>query len=104
MSRHRAKSPRVIDVIEEVRSQLSDREIVQAALALTVGDEAYRRNLTCFGRPVRLENRGPDARLGRFGGGWQTIVGIQTGRAGLKGTIIVNLGKGSIRIDAKRPE
>lgn len=99
MSKHRANATSVDSVIHSIRSQMSDRQIVQAALALTRGDESYKAHLRVAGRRVRLENRGPHANMGRFGGGWMTNVGIQIGRAGLKGTIIVNLGKGSIRID-----
>lgn len=102
MSRHRAEAPSVMDVALAVRAQMTDRQIVDAALALTVRDAAYKAQLNVLGRPVRLENRGSDARMGRFGGGWMTSVGIQMGSRGTRGTIIVNLGKGSIRIDPKK--
>ena len=81
---------------------MSPTEILEAVQALTLGDKAYHRKLEISGRPVRLENRGPDARMGRFGGGWQTQVGVQMGSRGSRGTIIVNLGKGSIRIDPRK--
>jgi hypothetical protein len=80
---------------------LSDSEIVAAVLALTVGDAEYHRTFEVRGRKVRLQNRGPAAQMGRFGGGWQNSVGMQLGRRGLRGTVIVNLWKGSIRIDPK---
>ena len=101
MSAHRADAPTVASVVTEVRRKMDDREIVKAAVALTIGNEAYTHRLVVAGRPVRLENRGPSARMGRFGGGWEFSVGIQTGRNGTKGTIIVNLGRGSIRIDPR---
>jgi hypothetical protein len=99
MSKHRANATSVDSVIHSIRSQMSDREIVQAALALTIGDEPYRHHLKVAGRRVRLENRGIGANMGRFGGGWMTSIGVQMGRNGTRGTIIVSLGKGSIRID-----
>lgn len=80
---------------------LTDHELIEAVLALTVGEEAYSRQFKIRGRMVRLQNRGVDAGMGRFGGGWQRQLGIQLGRNSLEGTIIVNLWKGSIRIDPK---
>lgn len=50
-------------------------------------------------REVHIRNRGEGARMGRFGGGWERELGIQLGRNGLRGTIIVNLWRGSVRID-----
>jgi hypothetical protein len=77
------------------------REIIRTAYALTVGDAAYEKRATWRGRPVRFSNRGPAALMGRFGGGWNRELGIQLGSRGLAGTIIVNLWKGSVRIDPK---
>lgn len=106
MTSHRAEAPSlaalVADVVTDVRNQMSDVEIGKAVQALTIGSDSYKALLTVLGRPVRLENRGPDARMGRFGGGWEFQVGVQTGRNGTKGTIIINLGRGSIRIDPKK--
>jgi hypothetical protein len=75
------------------------REIATVVRALTVGDAAYHKRVTWKGRPVRFENRGPDARMGRFGAGWDRELGLQLGPRGLRGTVIINLWKGSIRID-----
>lgn len=102
MSRHRRSgAPTVASVIAEVRRHMTDAEIVRAAQAITIGNDAYLKRLTVAGRPVRLENRGPDARMGRHGGGWDFEVGVQLGRSGIRGTIIVTLGRGSIRIDPR---
>ena len=65
--------------------------------ALMVGP--YEKRVTVRGRPWRFQNRGPAAVMGRFGGGWDFQVGFQTGRRGLHGTIIINLGRSSLRID-----
>ncbi len=64
-----------------------------------LGRGPYERRTTWRGRPVKLQNRGPDAHMGRFGGGWDRQLGIQLGRNGLSGTVIVNLWRGSVRID-----
>jgi len=64
-----------------------------------LGSAAYERRTLWRGRAVRVQNRGPAARMGRFGGGWEREVGLQLGRNGLAGTIIVNLWRGSVRID-----
>lgn len=92
MSRHRA----------EGGLPLSDSEIFEALKAVTIGDAPYTKRFEAFGRSVKIENRGPHARMGRFGGGWERELGLQLGGRGLQGTIIVNLWKGSIRIDPKR--
>ena len=63
---------------------------------------AYERRTTWRGRPVRLSNRGPGARMGRHGGGWDFEVGIQLGSRGLDGTVLIKTGRGSIRIDPRR--
>jgi hypothetical protein len=102
MTRHRATAPTVDSMIREVLNQMTRDQVVKAALALTVGKTPYKALLTVAGRPVRLENRGSEARMGRFGGGWDFNIGIQMGRSGTQGTIIVNLGHGSIRIDPRK--
>lgn len=56
---------------------------------------------TFRGRRVHLKNRGADAYMGRFGGGWERELGIQLGGRGFAGTIIINLWRGSIRIDPR---
>lgn len=72
-----------------------------ALRALAAGNAHYERSLTVRGRPVRLSNRGDGAVMGRFGGGWQRELGVQIGGRGLKGTVILNLWKGSVRIDPR---
>lgn len=67
-----------------------------------LGAGPYEKRLTWRGRPVRLQNRGPHAVMGRFGGGWETEVGFQMGRRGIHGTIIINLGRASVRIDPRK--
>lgn len=37
--------------------------------------------------------------LGDFGGGWERELGLQLGPRGLRGTVIVNLWRGSVRVD-----
>jgi hypothetical protein len=72
-----------------------------ATVRTFLGDGPFERRITILGRPVRIQNRGPEAVMGRFGGGWERELGIQLGRRGLTGTIIVNLWRGSIRIDPR---
>lgn len=74
---------------------------LKVAYALTLGDKAYNHRTAWRGRPVCLQNRGPAAHMGRFGGGWDRELGLQLGRRGFEGTIIINLWKGSIRIDPR---
>lgn len=70
-----------------------------AELRAFLGDDHYERRTTWRGRPVRFQNRGTGAVMGRFGGGWERELGIQLGRRGLAGTIILNLWRASVRID-----
>lgn len=77
------------------------REVVAIARGIA-GEAHYDKRLTWRGRPVRFGNRGPAAQMGRFGGGWERQIGVQLGRRGLEGTIIINLWRGSIRIDPAR--
>lgn len=75
--------------------------IAYAPLALTIGEAAFERTYTVRGRRVRLNNRGPGAPMGRHGGGWDLEIGLQLGRNRWAGTILLLLGKGSIRIDPR---
>lgn len=70
----------------------------QRLLRVAFGTAAGEERGTVLGRTYRVQNRGPAAGMGRFGGGWDFNVGVQMGRRGVKGTIIVNLGKASIRV------
>ncbi|KQP81595.1 hypothetical protein [Aeromicrobium sp. Leaf291] len=70
----------------------------EVALGAT-GNAAYERTWAWRGRTWRLRNRGPAARMGRFGGGWDRELGLQLGPRGLRGTVIVNLWKSSLRVD-----
>lgn len=67
-----------------------------------LGDDAYEKRTIWRGREVKFSNRGPHARMGRFGGGWDRELGVQLGPNGLKGTVLINLWRGSIRIDPKK--
>lgn len=78
---------------------MSARQILALVKALAVEDQAFEHRTAWKGRPVRLQNRGPSSWMGRFGGGWERQLGVQLGPDGLEGTVIVNLWKGSIRID-----
>ena len=64
-----------------------------------LGAGPYENGFIWRGRPVRLGNRGPGAPMGYHGGGWDREFGVRLGRRGWKGTVIVYLGRGSIRID-----
>lgn len=76
------------------------RDAVEIARVIFgVGPSEHR--LTVKGRPVRFSNRGPSARMGRFGGGWERELGVQLGGRGPSGTIIVNLWRSSVRIDPR---
>lgn len=77
------------------------RQVLADARGLT-GHAGYDRRFEWRGRSVKLENRGPDAPMGRFGGGWEREVGVQLGPNGLRGTIIVNLWRGSVRINPRK--
>lgn len=80
--------------ITAIRDQLAEARQL-------LGDGPYERRLTVRGRPVRLQNRGPAARMGRFGGGWERELGVQLGARGLEGTVIVNLWRASVRVDPR---
>lgn len=66
-----------------------------------LGDAPYDARGKIRGRTWRLQNRGTDAPMGLFGGGWQRQLGVQLGRGGWSGTIIVNLWKSSVRIEPR---
>lgn len=72
------------------------------AWSLVAGNTYVEKRVVVKGRSVRFQNRGEGAHMGRFGGGWQRELGIQMGSRGLRGTVIVNLWKGSIRIDPRK--
>lgn len=93
------RDPRNLDAYLPVRT--SAITWIRVARAL-VGTGSLDRHVIVRGRKVHLENRGPDAVMGRFGGGWERELGIQLGRRGLSGTIILNLWRGSIRIDPRK--
>lgn len=76
-------------------------EWIRVARAL-VGHGSLDRHVMIRGRKVHLRNKGPAAVMGRFGGGWERELGIQLGSRGLSGTIIVNLWRGSVRIDPRK--
>lgn len=77
-------------------------QVLAAARALVVGNARYERQMVVRGRTVHLKNRGDGERMGRFGGGWQRQLGLQLGSRGWRGSIIINLWKGSVRIDPRR--
>lgn len=72
-----------------------------ADLRGVTGRAAYDRRTTWRGRPLTFTNRGPDARMGRHGGGWEFELGVQLGRRGARGTVIVSLGRGYLRLDPR---
>lgn len=80
---------------------MSILRLLKAAYAVTFGNAHYERKVVVRGRSVRFANRGDGAHMGRFGGGWEREVGFQLGSRGVAGTIVINLWKGSIRIDPK---
>lgn len=73
-----------------------------AQLRTFLGDGPTDKHVTVKGRPVHLSNRGPGAVMGRHGGGWDYKLGVQLGSRGLAGTVIVSLGRASVRIDPAR--
>lgn len=75
--------------------------IVAREARTALGDGPYQRDWIVRGRRWRLRNRGPDAVMGRHGGGWDREVGIQLGSRGLQGTVLVTLWRASLRIDPK---
>lgn len=51
-------------------------------------DGAVNRKFTVAGRRITYRHRGPDAFMGRFGGGWQWKIGMQAGPS----TVLLNVG------------
>lgn len=94
MSKHRRAKSISEHTLFDILGVFIDWVMDQRWFGWVMGDEPYDRKWHWRGLTFDLNNRGENAPMGRFGGGWQRSLGIQAGRT----TVIINLWKSSLRI------
>lgn len=99
MSKHRRVKVPSEMVLLDILGPMIDWLLNNRWAKRILGDEPYDREWTWGGRKFTLRNRGKRAPMGRFGGGWEHSLGVQSGDS----DVIVNLWKSSLRITKVKP-
>ncbi len=84
-------------------ARLLDLVLPRVRLGGLTGGHARRRSWGRAGLIAQVEVRSASNWMGRFGGGWQWAVGVKAGGTRARGTVLVELLVGTLRVDWGAP-